>query len=91
MIGLRSDVILTPRWRLKLDVNLFYLEYDKYTGRLGDTYVGVEYLPWKNFGFGAGFNYINYQIEVDPGSEIDFYGQVKFQLTGFLVYGKYFF
>ena len=91
MVGLRSDVILTPRWRMKIDVNLFYLEYDKYTGRLGDTYVGVEYLPWKNFGFGAGFNYINYQIEVDPGSEIDFYGQVKFQLTGFLVYGKYFF
>ena len=91
MIGFRSDVILAPRWRLKIDFNLFYLEYDKYMGRLGDTFLGVEYLPWKNFGFGAGFNYINYRVEVDPGSDIDFNGQVKFQLTGFLIYGKYFF
>jgi hypothetical protein len=91
MVGLRADVILTKRWRLKTDFNLFYLEYDKYTGRLGDSYLGVEYLPWKNFGFGAGFNYINYRVEADPGSDIDFNGQLKFQLTGFLIYGKYFF
>lgn len=91
MVGFRSDVILTPRWRLKIDFNLFYLEYDKYTGRLGDTFLGVEYLPWKNFGFGAGFNYINYRVEVDSGSDIDFNGKVEFQLTGFLIYGKYFF
>jgi hypothetical protein len=79
MVGLRADVILTKRWRLKTDFNLFYLEYDKYTGRLGDSYLGVEYLPWKNFGFGAGFNYINYRVEADPGSDIDFNGQLKFK------------
>lgn len=92
MLGLRADVILTPRWRLKADLNLFYLEYDQFTGRLGDTYLGIEYLPWKNFGFGAGVNSINYKVEADGDSSIsDLNGQFKFQLTGFLLYGRYFF
>ena len=91
MLGFRSDVILTPRWRMKIELNLFYLEFDKYTGRLGDTFVGVEFLPWKNFGFGAGINHINYRVEVESGSDIDFNGRVEFQLTGLLIYGKYFF
>ena len=92
MLGLRADVILAPKWRLKTDINLFYLEYDGYTGRLGDTYVGLEYLPFKHFGFGAGINNVNYRIEADsdsPGTDLN--GELKFQLTGFMLYGKYFF
>ena len=92
MVGLRAEVILTPRWRLKSDVNLFYLEYDQYTGRLSDIYLGVEYLPWKHFGFGAGVNAINYRVEADSdASAADFNGEFKFQMTGFMLYGKYVF
>jgi hypothetical protein len=92
MVGLRADVILTPRWRLKADLNMFYLEYDNFTGRLSDTYLGVEYIPWKNFGFGAGINAINYRVDADGESSVsDLNGQFQFQLTGFLLYGRYFF
>ena len=90
MLGLRSEVLLTERWRLKIDVNFFYLEYDRYTGRLSDSFIGVEYIPWKNFGFGAGINNINYALEADDDSSIaDWNGELEFQLTGFMLYGKY--
>ena len=92
MVGLRAEVLLTPRWRLKTDMNLFYLEYDQYTGRLSDVFVGVEYAPWKHFGIGAGVNAINYQVDADGSGDLtDFSGQLEFQLTGFAVYGRYFF
>jgi hypothetical protein len=75
---------------LKTDLNFFYLEYDQFTGRLSDTYVGVEYIPWKNFGFGLGVNNVNYDVEADESSSIgDVNGSIEFQLTGLLFYGKY--
>jgi hypothetical protein len=92
MVGLRLGVLLSERWRFRTDVNLFYIEFDNYTGRLGDIVVAVEYNPWKNFGFGAGLNAINYRVEAEPDADLtDLNGQVKFQLNGVMFYGKYFF
>ena len=93
VIGLRADVILAPRWRLKADVNLFYLEYDQFRGKIGDTLLGIEYIPFKNFGFGFGINSVTYNIkgDGDDPNGMDFDGQMKFHLTGALLYGKYFF
>ncbi len=91
MIGLRAEVLLTPRWRLKSDVNVFYLEYDKYTGRLSDFVIALEYLPWTHFAIGTGVNAINYRIESDDDSLANFNGELTFQMTGFMIYGRYFF
>ena len=92
MIGLRLDVVLAKHWRMKTALNLFYIEYDNYTGRLSDTFVGVEYAPWKHIGLGAGVNAINYYIEADGGSDItDFNGSFQYRLTGLMFYAKYFF
>ena len=92
MVGLRLDVVLAKHWRMKTNINLFYIEYDNYTGRLSDTFVGVEYVPWKHFGLGAGVNAINYYIEADGGSDFtSFNGSFNYRLTGLMFYGKYFF
>ncbi len=92
MVGLRAEILLTPRWRLKTDLNVFYLKYDQYTGRLSDAILAVEYAPWKRVAIGAGFNSINYKLDADgTGDLTDFSGQLEFQLTGFMLYGRYFF
>ena len=92
MIGLRLDVVLAKHWRMRTAVNLFYLEYDNYTGRLSDTTIAVEWLPWKHFGFGAGVNSINYYVSADGDSSLSsLNGSFDYQLTGVLLYGKYFF
>jgi hypothetical protein len=92
MIGLRSEFLLTPRWRLKMDFNFFYLEYDNYTGQLSDSLIAVEYRPWKRFGIGAGFNNVNYNVQADTDDAIvGLNGEIEFNMTGLLLYGKYFF
>ena len=92
MLGLRSEVLLTPRWRLRTDLNFFYLEYDRYTGRLADALFTIEYRPWKRFGLGAGINAVNYSVEADADASLaDLNGEIEFSLTGIMLYGKYFF
>ena len=92
MLGLRLDVLLTRHWRMKTNLNVFYLEYDDYTGRLNDSLIAVEYVPWKHFGVGAGVNAINYFVENDGDTSLaDLNGSIRFQLTGLMVYLKYFF
>lgn len=92
MIGLRSEVLLTERWRLKIDVNFFYLEYDNYTGQLSDGIVAIEYRPWKRFSLGAGINTVDYTVEAETDDTIvGLNGKIEFKLTGLMFYGKYFF
>jgi len=92
MIGLRLDVVLAKHWRMKTAVNVFYIEYDNYMGRLSDSFIGIEYAPWKHVGLGAGVNAINYEIEADGDSDFtSFNGSFKYQLSGILFYAKYFF
>jgi hypothetical protein len=94
MIGFRSEVILAKRWRAITDLNLFYLEYDRYTGRLADAYFALEWRPWKRFGLGAAINAIDYEVEADSDADLalgGWNGQLEYRMTGFLLYGKYFF
>ncbi|UCH49854.1 MAG: hypothetical protein JSU95_08880 [Betaproteobacteria bacterium] len=93
VIGLRADFVLTPSWRFKSTLDLMYLEYKGLEGVLTDAYVGVEYLAFKNIGFGFGLNGIRYRVEGD-GSDpngMDFKGVLQLDLEGALLYARYFF
>ena len=91
--GLRMDFAITPKWFLRSNVEIFYLEIQEFTGTIYESGVAIEYLPWKHLGFGLGFNTFNFEIEADgedyPG--IDFKGEIEFQYTGLLLYAKMFF
>jgi hypothetical protein len=90
---MRLDVVLAKNWIFKSGFDVFYLEYDNFRGGLADSYVGVEWTPLSHVGFGLGLNSITYRIEGD-GSDpngMDFNGKMDFDLTGLLLYAKYFF
>lgn len=91
--GLRADFAITPKWFLRSGFDVFYLEIDEFTGTLYETFISVEYLPWKHLGFGLGFDTFNLGIEADgkdyPG--IDFKGEIDFKYSGLLLYAKMFF
>jgi hypothetical protein len=94
VVGVRGEVVLTERWRMKGSVDLFYLEYDNFTGGLADTFLGVEYLPTKHVGFGLGINSVRLKVEADSDDTdypVDFTGKVKFDFTGLLLYVKGYF
>jgi hypothetical protein len=92
VVGLRGEVILARPWRLKGSIDLFYLEYDRYEGSLVDTSLALEYLPFKNVGFGLGLNIVRYGVKAEETSDvIDFNGKVQLDFVGALVYVKLFF
>jgi hypothetical protein len=93
VVGLRLEVALAKNWKFKSGFDVFYLEYDNFTGGLADSYVGVEWNPFQHFGFGLGINSIAYRIEGDghDPNGMDFNGKLSFNLSGLMLYGKYFF
>jgi hypothetical protein len=91
--GLRGDFAITPRWMLRTNIDLFYLEYQSFKGMLADTRVAVEYNPWEHWGFGLGLD--NFKVKLEAEDEdypaVDFQGVVKSQFLGVQLYVRYFF
>ena len=61
------DYALTPKLFIKQSLNLFYVEYQNFKGRLVDAMIGLEYNIWKHFGLGLAFNIFSLHVE-DKGS-----------------------
>jgi len=92
-IALRADFAITPKWFLRTSMELFYLEIQQFKGSIYQTTVALEYLPWKHVGFGLAFDTFNLRIEADGEDypQIDFEGELNFNITGLLLYMKMFF
>ncbi|MBW2671649.1 MAG: hypothetical protein JRD87_17625 [Deltaproteobacteria bacterium] len=93
VLGVRADFEITPKWYFRSGLQVFYLEIGEFSGSILQTNVAIEYLPWKHFGFGLGFDSLNIKVEADgddyPG--IDFKGEVNFHYTGLQLYAKLYF
>jgi len=92
-LGIRADFAITPKWIFRSGLEVFYLEIGDFAGSIIDANFAIEYLPWKHFGFGLGFDSLNVHVEADeedyPG--IDFQGEVNFHYTGLQLYAKLYF
>lgn len=93
VLGLRMDVALTPKWFLRSGAQVFYLEYDNFTGRVLEFRAAVEYNPWEHVGIGLGFDTLAVNVEAEgedwPG--IDFKGNVEFNYAGLQLYLRIFY
>ena len=54
-----------PRWSLDAMFQFFALKYQQYDGNLQDYNATVYYMPWKHFGFGAGWNEFRTSVNID--------------------------
>jgi hypothetical protein len=93
VFGLGFDVMLTPKWFIRQQTDIFYLEIDNYEGGILSVQLALEYLPWKNFGFGISADSLNVNVEARnsdvPG--VDFNGKIEFHTLGAQVYLKAYF
>ena len=91
--GLRFDYAITPKFFLKQSIDVFYFQYQNFSGGLFDAKVGVEYNFWKYLGAGIAYEYLRMQFKAEgqdyPG--IDMVGKFQFNYGGILLYGKLFF
>ena len=70
-----------PKWFLRSNFEIFYLEIKEFTGTIYESGVAIEYLLWQHLKFGLGFNTFDLDIKADgevyPG--IDFKGELEFK------------
>jgi hypothetical protein len=91
LLGLRLDVLLTPRWYIRSSWEALYLAYDGARGAISDSTLAVEYRPWNRFSLGAGINAVRLTLEgeKDTGTPgFDFAAKFDLAYTGLLLYGK---
>lgn len=91
VIGLRSDFLITPRWYLRGNVSLFYLEVDDFKGGIQDTTIAAEWMAFEHVAFGLGVNSFRLGVEHEGSSSIpgvNSEGSIDFSYTGLMIYVK---
>jgi len=93
VVGISMDVLLAPRWYFRSGAQVFYVEYENFTGSLLTVDAAVEYKPWQHIGIGVGFDALDIRIKADGEDwpEIDLNGKVRFNYTGLQLYLRYFY
>ena len=93
VLGLRMDFAVTPKWFVRTGSQVFYIEYEQFKGSLVSVKGAVEYVPWKHFGVGLGFDTFALELEAEGQEwpELDLRGDVRFKYTGVQLYLRYFF
>jgi len=94
VLGLKMDVLIAPKWYFRSGSQVFYIQYESFTGTLLNLRSAIEYNPWKHVGFGLGFDALRMGLQADGGEDypgIDLRGNVQFAYTGIMLYGRVFF
>jgi hypothetical protein len=68
VIGVHYVWEFYPQWSLDAMFQFFALKFQQYDGNLQDYNATVFYMPWKNFGFGAGWNEFRTSLNIDNAS-----------------------
>jgi hypothetical protein len=68
VFGLHYLWQFTPQLNLDAMVQLFKIKIDPFEGDLEDYTLSLVYMPWKNFGAGAGWNEFITHLNVDSSS-----------------------
>jgi hypothetical protein len=92
LIGLRTDFQITEKFYLKQNVEFLYLSTSTFSGGILDLGVYLEHKTFKNVAFGLGVNSNRVNISLKkPDSAIEFFGDLRMDYTGALLYAKYYF
>jgi hypothetical protein len=91
VFGLGADLIISPHWMLRQNLDLFYLSIGSFKGSIINTQLAVEYSNWKHWGVGAGLDGLFLKIEAEGGDYplVDFIGSISFSYFGAQLYVKF--
>ena len=85
VLGLHADVRLAKKWYLRARGEIFDFRLDDQKGSLNDGSVAIDWYPFKNVGFGFGFNRSRLSYEDLGTPEID----VTYTYSGTTLYVSY--
>lgn len=92
LIGLYSNFLITKKLVLRQRAEMLYLKVDNFTGSILDLNFSVEHKTFKHFGFGLGFNLsrLNITAKGNDYPEINFFGSIRMEYSGALLYVRFY-
>ncbi|HXV10187.1 MAG TPA: outer membrane beta-barrel protein [Burkholderiales bacterium] len=82
-VGVYGAYAFSPRWLVTGRIDYFSLNYEEYDGSLVNVNAGVEYRFTRHFGIGAGYRYVDYEVEL---SKTSWTGEAKYTFKGPTLY-----
>ena len=82
-LGFSVDHYLGRKFVFSADLGYIAFNLDDWEGAVASAIVGVEHRTWKNFGFGLGYSYSDYDIDA---LATDFIGKFNYNISGFEIY-----
>jgi hypothetical protein len=79
VIGVHYVWEFYPQWTLDAMFQFFTAKFDQYEGNLQDYTATVFYMPWKHFGFGAGWNEFRTNVSI---STLAYEGNLSWRYGG---------
>jgi hypothetical protein len=89
VFGIRADFILTPKWYLRNNLDMFYLEIGEYKGGIVDAKIAMEYKASEHVGVGLRGQAFNLIVESTKSTNVpgvDFNGAFNFSTFGLMLY-----
>jgi len=84
-LGFSVSTYLGKRFVFAGAIGYIAFNLDDWEGSVGSALASVEHRTWKNFGFGLGYSYTDYDIDTKA---VDFLGQFKYNVSGFEIYAR---
>lgn len=82
-LGFSINHYLGAKFVLVAHAGYISFNLDDWEGDVSTANIGVEHRTWKNFGFGAGYGFTDYDI--DAKSQ-DFLGKFQYNVSGFQIF-----
>ena len=89
-LNFKATFAITPKWMLYQHLDVFYLEVDKYAGKIFDVGFNLDYNFWKHFGVGMGADLVYLDYAEDKEGD-EFLLEVEQFYVGLLFYAKVYF
>ena len=87
LVGLHGAYALGERWKLSASAEVLQFDVSAYHGLITDTRLSIENDPFKNFGWGIGFNGFRLAGQVDGNS--DLVAKIDYGYQGLMIYLRF--
>ncbi len=88
VLSFRAEFALTKKLFFRQSLDMFFIEFDQYTGQLNDLNIALEYNFWKHAGVGIGYDIVYADIKAD--NEI-LLNEIEISYSGIFLFGKIYF
>ena len=88
LLGLHFEYALSHTWKLISSVELLQLDLGSYSGVISDRRLTIEHNPFKNFGWGLGYNGFSLDAKADGNGSLS--ARVEYEFQGLMLFARWY-